>query len=146
MKSRLLGLICGLLFGLGLAISQMMNPNKVLGFLDIAGNWDPSLALVMGGAEGVTLISFRWVLKLSKPLMATKFSIPTRTGLDRRLVFGAIVFGIGWGIGGYCPGPAIAALGTGVVEPWIFIVAFTIGNTISFGIDKLRSRNAPSMA
>ena len=103
---------CGLLFGLGLTISGMINPQKVIGFLDLAGNWDPSLILVMGGGLAVTLPAFRWILKLEKPFLQAKFYLPTRKDLDPKLIGGAVLFGLGWGIAGLCPGPALAALAT----------------------------------
>ncbi len=103
--------LSGLVFGIGLAVSQMVDPNKVQGFLDIAGNWDPSLALVMTGALLVTVIGFNLILRRSAPVAAYEFHVPTRRNLDRSLLLGAALFGIGWGMTGFCPGPAIAALG-----------------------------------
>ena len=123
MKKNIAALIAGLLFGLGLAISQMTNPAKVLNFLDITGTWDPTLAFVMGGAVLVTLISFRFILKQDRPLFEGQFHLPTRSDIDGRLLGGAALFGIGWGLAGYCPGPGIAALvmfvlaGTAKLEP-----------------------------
>jgi len=133
---HIVALMTGVLFGLGLAVSQMINPEKVLGFLDFAGDWDPSLALVMGGAVGVTLLSFRFVLRLAKPLFGAKFEIPLSQAVDRPLLIGASIFGIGWGIAGYCPGPAIASLTIGSIEPPIFIVAFIVGNFCSVLLDR----------
>ena len=138
MSRHVIGFLCGAIFGLGLAISEMMNPDKVLAFLDITGDWDPSLALVMGGAVGVTLITFGRVLKLSKPLFAERFEVPSRADIDKPLLLGAMIFGAGWGIAGYCPGPAIAALGTGIIEPWIFIIAFIVGNALSIGVERIQ--------
>lgn len=123
-------LAAGLLFGLGLAISQMVNPEKVLDFLDVAGNWDPSLALVMAGAVGVTMVAFRFVLKRKQPLFDGEFHLPSLTKLDRRLLVGAGVFGLGWGIGGYCPGPGIAALSSGSVEALVFVAGMAIGSLL----------------
>jgi len=100
----------GFLFGLGLAISGMTNPAKVVGFLDIAGDWDPSLILVMVAGLGVTVPSFHFILKQKQPLFTKQFFLPTRNDLDGKLITGAALFGVGWGIGGYCPGPALAAL------------------------------------
>ena len=107
LKRNLAALAAGLLFGLGLAVAQMTNPLKVLAFLDIFGNWDPSLALVMGGAVAVTLVGFRLVLRQPAPLFDTKFHLPTRRDLDRNLLLGAALFGTGWGIAGFCPGPVV---------------------------------------
>lgn len=110
MTAALAALAAGLLFGLGLAVSQMANPAKVLAFLDLAGRWDPSLALVMAGALAVTIPGYRLVLRRPKPVLAAKFGLPTATAIDWRLLAGAAVFGAGWGLVGFCPGPAIASL------------------------------------
>lgn len=109
-KSQLAIFLAGLLFGLGLVISGMVNPGKVIGFLDLAGGWDPSLALVMGGGLLVTVPAFRAVLRLPQPLLEKKFYLPTLTAIDRKLILGAVLFGLGWGIAGFCPGPALTAL------------------------------------
>ena len=100
----------GLLFGLGLAVSNMINPQRVLAFLDIFGVWDPTLAFVMVGALGITMPGFSKVLKREKPLFSTKFTLPTKARIDKSLIIGAVLFGFGWGLAGLCPGPAIAAL------------------------------------
>lgn len=139
MNRQIVALLTGILFGLGLSVSQMINPEKVLAFLDIAGNWDPSLALVMGGAVGVTLLTFRRVLLLPKPLFASRFEIPGNDAIDTPLLTGAAIFGVGWGISGYCPGPAIASLTFGSSEPAIFIVAFILGNAIAIGWQAIKS-------
>lgn len=121
-------LAAGLLFGLGLGFSQMIDPQRVIGFLDIFGTWDPTLAFVMGGAVLVTVISFRWILRRPAPLLDRKFFVPTHQNIDRPLVLGAVLFGVGWGLGGYCPGPAIAALGLGSANPILFIAAMIAGS------------------
>jgi uncharacterized membrane protein YedE/YeeE len=121
-------LAAGLLFGLGLAISQMVNPKKILDFLDVTGNWDPSLALVMAGAVGVTMLAFRFVVKRKQPIFDSEFHLPRLTKVDRRLLVGSGVFGLGWGIGGYCPGPGIAALSAGSVEALVFVAGMAIGS------------------
>ena len=121
-------LAAGLLFGLGLAISQMVNPEKVLDFLDVSGNWDPSLALVMAGAVGVAMLAFRFVLKRKQPLFDDDFHLPRLTKVDRRLLVGSAIFGLGWGIGGYCPGPGIAALSAGSVEALVFVAGMALGS------------------
>ena len=105
------GYAAGLLFGLGLAISGMTDPARVLGFLDVAGAWDPTLMFVLGGAVVTTFIGFRLVFKRSAPLLGGGFQLPTKQELDGRLLGGAALFGIGWGLSGYCPGPAIASIG-----------------------------------
>lgn len=121
----------GVLFGLGLAISQMVNPEKVLAFLDVgaiaAGRWDPSLALVLLAAVGVNLIGYRFVLGRPHPLFDAKFHLPTRSDLDARLIGGAALFGIGWGLAGYCPGPGIAALVLGHADALWFTGAMLVG-------------------
>ncbi len=127
MKRLVIAVIAGFLFGLGLAVSQMINPVKITDFLDVAGNWDPSLALVMGGALAVTLISFRLVLKRSRPVYADRFNLPIRSAIDRKLVGGAALFGIGWGLTGYCPGPATASLSLGLFEPFVMVAAIIAG-------------------
>ena len=121
-------LAAGLLFGTGLAISQMVNPRKVLGFLDVTGDWDPSLALVMAGAVGVTMLAFRFVLKRGQPLFDGEFHLPRLTKVDLKLLVGSAIFGLGWGIGGYCPGPGIAALSTGSVEALVFVAGMALGS------------------
>jgi hypothetical protein len=121
-------LIAGVLFGLGLGYAQMIDPQKVIGFLDITGRWDPTLAFVMGGAVAVTLITFRWVLRRPKPVLDSKFYLPTSQHIDRPLLIGAALFGVGWGMGGYCPGPAITALVLGSANPVVFILAMVAGS------------------
>lgn len=119
--------IIGLIFGIGISISGMANPAKVLNFFDIAGTWDPSLIFVMGGAVVVTFIGYRVVLKRPAPMLEQKFQLPTRRDLDLPLIGGAAVFGIGWGIAGFCPGGALPALGTGRSEVFIFVAALLAG-------------------
>ncbi len=110
----------GLVFGLGLSLAQMTNPDKVLNFLDISGRWDPSLLLVLGGAVVLSAIAFRLVFKRGAPLWGTLFHLPLPKAIDRPLILGSALFGIGWGISGYCPGPAIASLGFGNPEAlWV---------------------------
>ena len=123
----LINFVIGLIFGLGLVISGMSNPAKVLNFLDLAGSWDPSLAFVMGGAVIVTFIGYRIVLQRKAPIFDTKFHIPTRTDVDARLIVGPALFGIGWGLGGFCPGPALTAIGLGAPGTLIFVPAMLAG-------------------
>ena len=127
MIRNLAALGAGAIFGLGLAISEMVNPLKVKAFLDVAGNWDPSLILVMGSAVVVTFVAFRLILRQPKPVVATRFDLPTRRDVDGRLIGGAAVFGVGWGLVGLCPGPALSALVYGNVESVIFVAAMAIG-------------------
>lgn len=119
--------LAGLLFGLGLILSGMANPAKVLNFLDIAGTWDPSLAFVMGGAIAVALPGF-WLIKhRTKPLAADQFQIPTRRDISRDLVLGAAIFGIGWGLAGFCPGPALVSLSGAAPTTLTFVVSMIAG-------------------
>lgn len=117
----------GLLFGAGLAVSGMMNPAKVIGFLDFAGDWDPTLALVMAGALAVTVPAFRLAAGLTHALSGEKIGLPTRRDIDGRLVGGATLFGLGWGLAGFCPGPALAALSTGLPGVFAFVLAMLAG-------------------
>ncbi|MBL1407019.1 MAG: permease [Hyphomicrobiales bacterium] len=119
--------LIGLVFGTGIMISGMANPAKVLNFFDVAGSWDPSLALVMGGALLVTFFGYRWSFSRAKPLFANKFSIPTRKDLDTKLIGGSMIFGIGWALAGFCPGGALPAIGTGKIEVFIFIASLVAG-------------------
>jgi uncharacterized membrane protein YedE/YeeE len=128
MSRALAGGLCGVLFGVGLALAQMIDPNKVLAFLDLAGAWDPSLILVMGGGAGVTAALFPMVLRRSRPRLDSRFHLPTNQRLDGRLISGAALFGIGWGLAGYCPGPALVALTLGTAEPWLFVAAMIAGS------------------
>jgi hypothetical protein len=127
MKQAFIALFCGLLFGLGLAVSGMTNPNKVLGFLDLTGDWDASLLLVLGGAVSVTAICFHFVLRQTKPICNDIFHLPKQTHIDARLIIGSILFGIGWGISGYCPGPGIALLAAPSLETALFLPAMLLG-------------------
>ena len=120
-------LLIGLLFGAGLAVSGMMNPAKVLGFLDVAGDWDPTLALVMAGALIVALPVTLVARRRSRPLLAERFDMPTRRMIDVPLIAGSALFGLGWGLVGFCPGPAFAALATGLWQPGLFVVAMLAG-------------------
>ena len=120
-------LLTGLVFGTGIAVSGMMDPAKVLNFFDIAGTWDPSLAFVMGGALVVTFLGYRLVWRREAPLFGVRFQVPTSTVLDGKLIGGSALFGIGWGIAGFCPGAAIPALGTGRWEVALFLVSVIAG-------------------
>ena len=130
----------GLVFGIGLIVSGMANPARVLGFLDLAGRWDPSLAFVMIGAIPVAFIGFRLAKGRAAPVVEPQFHLPTATAIDARLLGGAAVFGIGWGLAGFCPGPAITALGFGLTQPVIFVVAMLVGMAIvRYGFPPVRS-------
>ena len=112
-RRAVVALVSGTVFGLGLSVAQMTDPRKVLNFLDITGTWDPSLLFVLGGAVALTAVAFRFVLKRPAPLFDRRFQLPLKTAPDRRLIAGSAIFGVGWGLAGYCPGPAFAALAVG---------------------------------
>lgn len=120
----------GTSFGFGLALSEMINPRRVLGFLDVLGHWDPTLLFVMIGAIPVSAIAYLIVRRSDKPRLADAYQIPTRTEIDRNLLAGAALFGIGWGIAGYCPGPAIAMFSLQWREPVIFVAAMLLGSSL----------------
>lgn len=122
-----LGFLAGLVFGLGLVFSGMADPAKILNFLDLAGAWDPSLAFVMAGAAGTAFIGYRLVWRRPKPLFAPRFEIPSNRTIDRPLLVGAAIFGLGWGIGGYCPGPALTALPLLAPGTLVFVPAMFLG-------------------
>ena len=126
-----ISLLTGLLFGGGLAVSGMTDTAKVLGFLDVFGDWIPDLAFVMGGAVLVTLIGFNFVLRQPTPRYAERFELPTSTDLDPRLLTGAALFGIGWGLYGYCPGPAVAALAYLDWQAGLFVISMLLGMTLA---------------
>lgn len=129
--NKLLALASGVLFGLGLGVSGMIDPAKVLGFLDLSAHWDPTLAFVMGGAVLVAFPAFRWARHAPRPLLACGFDLPNRHHIDWRLVTGAAVFGVGWGLAGFCPGPAIAALASFQWPVVGFVVAMASGQWLA---------------
>jgi len=131
MKRLIAAVISGLLFGFGLSLSEMTNRQRVLGFLDISGNWDASLIFVMGGAVLVTVISFRFILKRSAPMFDESFHLPVNKHLDGKLIGGSALFGVGWGIAGYCPGPVIAALYSFTLNPLLFLLFFISGSYVA---------------
>lgn len=125
--SFLVNLGLGLLFGAGLVVSGMSDPAKVLNFLDLFGTWDPSLAFVMGGAVLVAFFGYRLVLRRDRPVAADKFHLPTRSDIDARILLGPAIFGLGWGLGGFCPGPALTSLGLGATGTLVFVPAMIAG-------------------
>jgi uncharacterized membrane protein YedE/YeeE len=127
MASLLVALLSGALLGAGLVLSDMINPARVLAFLDVAGAWDPTLAFVMGGAVLAASVGYIVARKMHRPLLASTFAIPQTSALDAPLMIGAGLFGIGWGLVGICPGPAIAALAFGLWQAWIFVFAMLAG-------------------
>jgi uncharacterized membrane protein YedE/YeeE len=138
----------GLLFGLGLVVAGMSDPAKVLGFLDLAAiatdRWDASLAFVMAGAIAVTFIGFKLVLRRGQPVFGERFHLPTARDLDARIVAGPAIFGIGWGLAGFCPGPALTAAFTGGAPAWLFLVAMFIGMAGARWLAEQRSVSAPA--
>jgi len=129
-KRLVVAFACGVLFAVGLGISGMTHPSKVLAFLDFAGDWDPSLALVMGSGVLVNLVLFRRATRRGAPLLAPSFYLTTRTAVDASLVGGAALFGVGWGLGGFCPGPALVSVVTGATP----VVAFVVAMLASMGV------------
>lgn len=127
MRLPIASLVTGTIFGAGLALSDMINPARVLAFLDLAGDWDPSLAFVMGGAIVPMAIAYLFTARMKSPLLDKSFLIPENRILDSRLIIGAVLFGIGWGLVGFCPGPAIAGLVVGLWQPWLFVAAMLAG-------------------
>lgn len=138
--------VVGLVFGIGLIVAGMTNPAKVQGFLDLAGNWDPSLAFVMGGAILVGLVGFRFAARRERALLGEAMRLPTATRIDRRLVLGGLAFGAGWGLAGFCPGPALASLATGGAKAWLFTGAMLAGmiifEVLERGADAARRRRS----
>lgn len=132
-------LVAGLIFGIGLIVSGMANPAKVLGFLDLAGAWDPSLLLVMGGAVTVGALSFAIARRRTASFLGQALRIPTGRDIDRRLVVGSVLFGVGWGLAGFCPGPALVALGAGNRQAMLFVAAMLAGMGI-FEVIEWRTR------
>ncbi len=135
--------LTGLVFGIGIAVSGMMNPAKVLNFFDIFGTWDPSLAFVMGGALSVTALGYRLVWRRSAPLFGGAFQVPNNSQIDRNLVGGSALFGIGWGIAGFCPGAALPALGTGRWEVVLFVASVIGGLALRRVLARLSLKGAP---
>ena len=131
--------VAGLIFGLGLLLAGMANPAKVLGFLDLAGAWDPSLAMVMVGAIGVALLPFTWARRQSRSLLGAAMQLPQKRELDRRLILGSLVFGIGWGIAGICPGPGVAILLTGHWQALLFVAAMLAGMLLFTVLERQRN-------
>ena len=143
MSRTIVALFTGTLFGVGLAVSGMMNPQKVIGFLDVAGDWDPTLIFVMGGALLVTIPAFRLILKRPRPILANGFALPKGGALDARLLGGAALFGVGWGLSGFCPGPAVAALATGLTPVLIFVASMLAGMALHGRIFQRPDRGGP---
>ena len=142
MRSLAISALAGLLFGLGLIISMMVDPAKVLAFLDVAGAWDASLAFVMGGALVVTAAGYAWVLRLPRPWLGEKFDVPARRDIDARLLGGAAVFGLGWGLAGFCPGPAVVATVLNPEAALPFVASMLVGMVLARGMGHFRPAHA----
>lgn len=146
MPRSLPALVAGMIFGAGLALSDMVNPARVQAFLDVAGAWDPTLLFVMGGAILPSAIAHRIRRHMARPLLGAQFFVPEGRSLDGSLLLGAALFGVGWGLAGFCPGPALAGLVLGAWQPWLFVVAMLLGMTLhrafagSAGTSATRSR------
>jgi uncharacterized protein len=136
MKNAVAAFFVGLIFAVGLVISGMTQPQKVIAFLDIFGNWDPSLIFVMGGAMGLHLITYRIVRKRSSPLLDVKWHVPTKTKITPQLVLGSILFGIGWGLAGYCPGPALTSLVSFSQSSFVFVGMMFLGMFLYYKVEK----------
>lgn len=137
--NKLTAFLAGLLFGIGLLLAGMANPGKVLAFLDLGGAWDPSLALVMVGAIAVAIVPMSWARKRSTSLLGLPMQLPVKRELDRRLIVGGLVFGIGWGIAGICPGPAVAVLLTGHWQSIVFVLAMLAGMLLFAALERRRT-------
>jgi uncharacterized membrane protein YedE/YeeE len=140
MLEVLVSFASGALFSVGLAIAGMTQPSKVVSFLDVAGNWDPSLAFVMMGAIAVYFVANRLVQRRDAPLVSSSFHLPTRRDIEPNLVIGAALFGVGWGLAGYCPGPALSSLGTGALKAVTFVATMAVGMLLYEAMQKLRTR------
>ncbi|MBU3670957.1 MAG: YeeE/YedE family protein [Sinobacteraceae bacterium] len=139
--NRLSEFLIGLIFGWGLLISGMTDPGKVLGFLDVTGAWDPSLAFVMGGAVLVSVVGFALAKKRARSFLGTAMHLPTARDIDRRLILGSLTFGAGWGLAGFCPGPALVALGAGIPKAALFVLAMVAGMLIYEMLDQRSARS-----
>ena len=142
MKHRISEFVIGLLFGLGLLVAGMTDPSKVLGFLDLAGAWDPSLAFVMGGAVLVGLVAFALAQRRKTALLGGAMQLPSNRRIDKRLVIGSLLFGAGWGLAGFCPGPALVSLGAGQPKAAMFVIGMLVGMAV-FEWAERRTRTAP---
>lgn len=146
MRIPLAALIAGVIFGAGLALSDMVNPARVLAFLDVAGDWDPTLAFVMGGALLPAALAYLASRRARRPVLAERFQIPENRVVDRRLLAGAALFGAGWGLVGFCPGPAIAGLVFGLWQPWVFVAAMLAGMALHRWVAARTARASVSAA
>lgn len=146
MWTAIASLLAGLVFGLGLIVSGMANPAKILGFLDVGGAWDPSLAFVMAGAVAVSTVGFLLAGRRKESLLGGPLALPSLRHIDRRLVGGSLLFGVGWGIAGFCPGPALVSLGTGEVKALVFVGAMLLGMGLFELLERRRFARRPASA
>ncbi|HEU4343434.1 MAG TPA: DUF6691 family protein [Candidatus Binatia bacterium] len=146
MARMLIALTAGVLFGLGLTISEMINPAKVLAFLDVTGDWDPSLAIVMAGALLIAFPAYRAAMGRARPLLAERFDWPVARDVERRLLAGAMLFGVGWGLVGFCPGPAVASFAFGLAKSFVFVGAMAAGAMVARMLPAERSEPLPASA
>ncbi len=146
MLKLITSLLAGLLFGIGLIVSGMANPAKVLGFLDLAGAWDPSLAFVMAGAIAVGLVAFALARRRATSLLGAEMKLPATRGIDGRLIAGSLLFGVGWGMAGFCPGPALVALGAGEVKALLFVAAMLGGMGLFEWLERRQRPRLPQAA
>ena len=142
MRQSSIAFVSGTIFGLGLAVSGMMNPLRVRGFLDIFGDWDPTLAFVMGGAVLVMAIAWKIQCRMERPLACENFALPETSQIDPKLLSGAALFGVGWGLAGLCPGPAIASLATNIVPAATFVISMLVGMAAYGAFDRITGSNA----
>lgn len=145
MRQPLVAFAAGTLFALGLALAGMTNPTKITAFLDVTGHWDPSLALVMVGAIGVYLPGYRWIRRRRAPLLGSRFAVPAESPIDAQLVAGAAVFGVGWGLVGMCPGPAVASLAAGSPAAWLFVAGMVVAMAAYERVRAWSARSAPGV-
>lgn len=143
MKLFMSSFLVGVLFAFGLALASMTQPQKIIAFLDVFGRWDPSLALVMVGALIVHATLYRLIIRRNSPVIADRFAIPEKRPIDSKLFFGAVIFGVGWGLGGFCPAPALVSLASLSIEPFVFVLSMLIGMFI-FGLLEKNQRGARS--
>ncbi len=143
MRDVLVAFVCGATFAIGLALAGMTEPGKVVAFLDFFGNWDPSLALVMGGAIAVYMPLYRRIVGMRSPFLAAIFELPATDEVDRRVILGSSLFGIGWGISGFCPGPALASLGAGASQAAVFVACMAAGMLAWGAFERTRPPSGP---
>ncbi len=136
MKQGLAAFVVGFIFAIGLGVSGMTQPSKVVGFLDLFGNWDPSLIFVMVGAIALHSVTYKLIRKRKSPLLAVDWQVPSKKNLSPALIIGAILFGIGWGLAGYCPGPAVTSMASFQLQPWLFVGAMLLGMLLFKQIDR----------